>query len=668
VVVLCFVLVIGAMLTYETLRLETYTSFAQLYLSGDVQLNTGIFLTEDTVNYYGTQIELLKSARLQGAAFDRVGITIPPGKKSPFQVDVFQPMKTSILVVRVTGPEPLAVQRLLQALLEEYLSYKKDTRKSTTEDLVSSLTAELAKREVDLKAEQDKWADFQRSNNMAVLEEQGKSAGLYLSDLNLQLDKLKLERKLLQQGVAEAAIGGTNGSLAPVGSANALVDNPGTNALRAGNDLALKSAQVELAVLLAERAQETNGLGEMHPAVRKLNSDIARLQKTVSVLSEQDLSQKKVNTEELEARIAAIEQSIPAVEAKVLSTDERLSEGQRLKNSIQRQQGFYDHLLSMLQGVDLSKTVQQERLSVLQDASAARPTERYLVLRLALASVAGLCLSLGSIFVWYLLDDRFVSVRDINDQFGEPVLGLVPQVRVARSKPRMVLIEPNDTRTAYAEAYRHLRSALLLSSVRENGPQTFLFTGASQAEGKTTVAVNLGRVLARSGLKVVLADMDARAGGIGRLLGAEPAAGVLDYLRGDATVQDIVQPTDVPELRFVSAGTQKEDVEDLFLRPRVEELLSDLRNISDFVILDGPPILATDDVALLVPHADTVVLVVRPFYTRSRAVRQALDMLYQRRAKRVALVLNRARAEDLAGRYAQNGQRRAATNAVRAKA
>src|SRR5579859_826299 len=78
VVLVCVALLLGGTLTYETLRPETFTSQAQLYLSGDVQLNTGMFFTEDSVNYYGTQIELLKSARLQGAAFDRVGIAIKP--------------------------------------------------------------------------------------------------------------------------------------------------------------------------------------------------------------------------------------------------------------------------------------------------------------------------------------------------------------------------------------------------------------------------------------------------------------------------------------------------------------------------------------------------------------------------------------------------------------
>lgn len=87
------------------------------------------------------------------------------------------------------------------------------------------------------------------------------------------------------------------------------------------------------------------------------------------------------------------------------------------------------------------------------------------------------------------------------------------------------------------------------------------------------------------------------------------------------------------------------------MRAQLDDLMSELRKDNDFVILDGAPILAADDAALLVPHSDVVILVVRPFYTRSRFVRQALDMLYQRQAKQVTIILNRARKDDLAGHY-----------------
>lgn len=87
-----------------------------------------------------------------------------------------------------------------------------------------------------------------------------------------------------------------------------------------------------------------------------------------------------------------------------------------------------------------------------------------------------------------------------------------------------------------------------------------------------------------------------------------------------------------------------------------------LRENRDFVIMDGAPILGSDDSALLVPHTDAVVLVTRPFYTRSRLVRQALDMLYQRQAKSVSFIHNRARADDLSGHYAMNGMGQPAKN------
>jgi Mrp family chromosome partitioning ATPase len=143
--------------------------------------------------------------------------------------------------------------------------------------------------------------------------------------------------------------------------------------------------------------------------------------------------------------------------------------------------------------------------------------------------------------------------------------------------------------------------------------------------------------------------------------------GVLDYLRGEAEVKAILHPTDLPGLMLVPAGTQAEHGKGLFLRPRLKDLINELRTDHDFVILDGAPILRSDNAALLVPYTDAVVLVVRPFFTHSRMVRQALDMLYQRQAKQVAIILNRARAEDLAGHHVQNGSARASRKGASVK-
>ena len=129
----------------------------------------------------------------------------------------------------------------------------------------------------------------------------------------------------------------------------------------------------------------------------------------------------------------------------------------------------------------------------------------------------------------------------------------------------------------------------------------------------------------------------------------------MEYLQGSATATEIIQTADIPGLSVILAGRAGEDAEGLLLGPRLGELIKELKTRHEFVIFDGSPLLASDDSALLVPQADEIILVARPFFTKSRLMRQTLDMLYQRQAKQVSIVLNRARRDDWAGYRASNG-------------
>ena len=438
--------------------------------------------------------------------------------------------------------------------------------------MVLSLNDQLARKEKDLQGEQEKLTEFERTNDVAVLEEESRSAGLYLADLNLQIAKLKLDRDLLANGSslgtnepsampslpspgATNTANGTSSNTVVAASENKAADL----ASSPSSDAALKSARFELAVKRAERDQTVAEHGET--AARRLSDEVKDLERNIGILEEQNLAEKRLMLDERDRRIAAMQESIPSWEARVLKINDRVSESQRLRNNVKREQGYYDSLLATLQNVDLGKNIQQERLSILQPPTSAQPEKRNLPLRVALAAIFGLFLSLGIVFGWYLLDDRFVSVRDIKDQFGETLLGLVPQIKVPRAKPQAALLDDRDSRPAYVESYRHLRSALLLSNAGKHQPQTLLFTSAGPAEGKTTIAVNLARLLARSGLRVALVDADARGGGMNRLLGDKEQLGVLDYLRGGADSKAVVHPTEFDGLSFVPGGTHNEHAE-----------------------------------------------------------------------------------------------------------
>ncbi len=632
-VLACLVLAVGGALTYETLQPNVYTSFAQLYLTANVQLNVGGMYTEESPTYFGTQIELLKSAPLQIKALERArgGGGAAAGPRVP-ALEVVQPMGTSILQLRATGTDQAFTQRFLQALIEEYLAYKKDTRLQNSGDLAGSLADQLSKQEDKLKEAQDKLVEFQKTNNLMVIEKEAGSAGGFLSEQNLLLDKLGLERELRANGLraADYPAEARPQATAPValtneaGRAETAATNPTnepaapsteTNLVTGLGDAQLRAAQLELSLLLADRGQQTRRLG----GPPRFDAAVASLQIRIGILKEQDREQGRGELQDLDKRIAAIQKALPAVEARVNDINDRLSQSQRLQNDVQRELGHKDYLLAMLQNIDLSRNLQQERLSVFQPATAAQAVKHNLALWVVLAVLAGLALSLGIVFGWQLLDDRFASLRDVKDQFGEKLLGLVPQIRVPRSQPHAALLQERDGRHAYVESFRHLRSALLLSAGGKVRPQTLLLTGASPGEGKSTIAVNLARTLARSGLEVALIDADPHGGGLHLLLGQPESPGIMDCLRGEARVESVIHPTDTAGLAFVPRGDAHAGTDGLFLRPQFGELMDLLRQGRDFLILDGPPVLVADDAALLVPYADAVLLVVRPLFTSGPA-------------------------------------------------
>jgi capsular exopolysaccharide synthesis family protein len=676
VVLLTLVFALTVTIGYETVRTPLFESFAQIYLVDSVHLDASSIFSDQNETYFGTQVQLLKSPTLENDAMQKAGIQVPLGEISPYKIDVTVPLKTSILVLQADGPDPDLTQHYLQYLVDGYLSYKKQTHISSSQDVLDSLRDELAGKAADLQAEEDKLANFERSNNVAVLEEEGKTDGQYLAQLNVDLAQYQLQAKLLgnqieaetpppaatttlatgatTNGVTSTNVLTGSSATAPVTAFSPAVLPPTTNEVEATTDASLNSTRIQLAQFLANEQDEVRNMGQ-----KGFDDEVARLRQTILILANQDRSERIAQFNELQNRIAGIQASIPSLEARVLDDNARLARSESLKENVAREQAYYDHLLSTLQNVDLNKNVQQEGLSVLQPATPPQPQKRYLAIRIIVAFILGVFLGLALVYGWYLLDDRFVSFHDITDQFGETLLALIPQIKIPRKQPAQALLAELDPRQTYLESYRHLRSALLLSSA-ESRPQILLFTSSTAAEGKTTVAVNLARLLARSGLRVALVDSDYQGEGLQRLMGEKEQPGVLDYLRGTAQASAVIYPTGCEGLFFVPAGTRQNQSEGLFLRPKLGDLLADLRRTHDFVIIDGPPILTSDDAAMLVPHADTVILVTRPFYSRSRHVRQTLDMLYQRQARNVNIVMNRARPDDLAGHQAMRGVTRRA--------
>jgi capsular exopolysaccharide synthesis family protein len=181
-------------------------------------------------------------------------------------------------------------------------------------------------------------------------------------------------------------------------------------------------------------------------------------------------------------------------------------------------------------------------------------------------------------------------------------------------------------------------------------------TSALPGEGKSTVAANLARTLAMGGSKVLLVDGDLRRGVLHELVGLQREPGLADLLRQPGDLDRVVQTNCQPNFSFIAAGTHLPNPGDALLRAPLDRLMAQWREQFDFIVFDSSPVLAADDAANLAPKVDGTLFVVRNRRSRSRQVREALDLLCQRQARILGIIYNGADTSSGSYYYYKNAE------------
>ena len=203
----------------------------------------------------------------------------------------------------------------------------------------------------------------------------------------------------------------------------------------------------------------------------------------------------------------------------------------------------------------------------------------------------------------------------------------------------MPLLQPEDERYTYAEAFRSLRSSLIFMP-NQAELKTILITSAIPNEGKSTIASNLAITMAAAGARVLLVDADLRRGDIAPLFDIDGRIGLSNILRGEVTWEDATQRCKYPTLALIPRGPVTNQSGELLLKPSITRLLDGLKDKFDLVIFNTAPILATDDTPTLAPNFDGTLMVVRAQFTSARLTKNALNALYQRQVNVLGLILN----------------------------
>jgi capsular exopolysaccharide synthesis family protein len=141
---------------------------------------------------------------------------------------------------------------------------------------------------------------------------------------------------------------------------------------------------------------------------------------------------------------------------------------------------------------------------------------------------------------------------------------------------------------------------------------------------------------------VLLVDADLRRPRLHKVFGVDNTAGLSSYLTGNAELDEIIHPTDVPSLEFLSSGpvppTPAELLDSAGLPTLLRQVLDEGR--FDHVIFDSPPSVHVTDAVLLSAKVDATMLVVRWEKTSRGALASGTERFKNARAHLVGAVLN----------------------------
>lgn len=208
----------------------------------------------------------------------------------------------------------------------------------------------------------------------------------------------------------------------------------------------------------------------------------------------------------------------------------------------------------------------------------------------------------------------------------------------ARVEPHLVAI--SQPRSAYCEQFRSLRTRILQAGERQQ-MRAMVVTSTGIAEGKTLTALNLGWLLAQTeGVRALVIDSDLRRPCATDYFGIDADEGLSEVLGGTLRLEDAIVRLDPAGLHLLPGGRPRDDVAELLSGPSYARVLSEVRRMFDYIIIDAPPLGIFTDANVLMSRADGALLVVRAGKTRYSAVDRLLEQIP--REKLLGVVLNRA--------------------------
>jgi polysaccharide biosynthesis transport protein len=608
-----------AELVIHRLHLDERPEFAG---KDQTQSNGGIAISESPTQDRARQEQLIR--KFQG------------------NLKVLQIPDTSMINIKYSDPDPSLAAEIANAITATFIEQNVQARYDSTMQAADWLSKQLADLQIKVESSQAKLVQYQKEHGIVGTDDKQNLTIDKLDELNKELTEAQADR-IQKESLARIATTSNPESL------SAVLQDPILTALRQQQT----QLQAQYALLSTEF-----GLG--YPKVLEIKNQLDQVDRSYkeevqdSVNRIQNDYQTALNREQM-VQTALTQQTGVADQL-----NENAIEYKALKQESDSNRQLYDGLLQKLKEASLAAGLESSNVRIVDKARVPlHPARPNIPMNLEFAVLIGLVGGVAIAFSLEALDTTVRTPDQAEHVSGLPALGVIPlqslfdgaitsiaKARLLNKLPRNAgsprpLICYLDPQSEIAEAYRALRTSILLSSVSQP-PRSILITSSLPQDGKTMTCLNIGIVMAQQGKRILLVDADMRRPSLQKALSLKGHIGLSSILTGGAKTGDAIQATVQPNLFVIPAGPIPPHPAELLSSSLMQDLLGKWREEYDHVIIDSPPVISVTDAVQLSVQADATLLIIRSGQTTSAHLRRTCNLLQSVKANVLGIVVNAA--------------------------
>jgi capsular exopolysaccharide synthesis family protein len=539
---------------------------------------------------------------------------------------------SSVIQIAFSSDSPRTAASVVNTLADLYIAAQVEAKSSAVEHANEFLDEQLKVLQKKTLESEKAVEDYRASKGLikGKLETEGATiSSEQISDLGTQLVEAQARRAEADARLAQAE--GQASSNGSAGVATEILESPLIQKLR--------EQEADLSRALADAKLK---FGPTHPQMVALKAQMSNLQATIAVET-----RKIINALRKEAMIArdnekAIEAKLDELKIQVGGLNEADVQLRALEREADANKLLLQAFLTRSVETNHQESSPEPDAEIISRAAVPQQpsfpqTKLILMASFLMAVFVAILLALAI----ESLDRGIRSAEQVRRLMGVRSLGLVPGLKTWRwssRRPEDYVLKRPDS--AFAESIRIMNADLALMSPGQSS-RTVLITSAVPAEGKTTIAVSLARLVAARGRKVLIIDCDLRHPSLHRSFGATLSPGLVELLSGTASMETALRQDRKSSAHVIPAGKRTQTAAELLGSERMKALLSELGGFYDMIILDSAPVLAVSETRMLPRFVDKTVFVVRWAATHQKTVKLALEELIDGGADIAGVLLTR---------------------------